>query len=92
MVITVHVFALVITAFVAAPDGSVGVQTNSMPFADAAHCEAARIDLIASTPDVVAASTLTCHDESLVVDPAKLEAAKKAAAVPPDAEPPKNSI
>lgn len=79
MVITVHVFALVITALVAAPDGSVSVQTNVMPFADAAHCEAARIDLSAKVPDLVGAAILVCHDETLAVDPVKVEAAKAAA-------------
>ena len=92
--IIVHVFVLVITALVAAPDGSVSVQVNNGAFADAAHCEAKRIDMIAATPDIVGASLLVCHDEAVTIDPDKMDAAKKAAAVPEDAPPvfDKNSI
>lgn len=86
-----HVFVLVITAFVAHPDGSVGVQANSIPFADAAHCEAAKTVLSDSVPAQVGAYLAACHDETVEVDPAKIADAKKAAAVE-DAKPQSPSI
>lgn len=76
-----HVFVLVVTAFVAHPDGTVGVQASSVPFSDAAHCEAARTVLGDSVPSVVGAYLSACHDEAVDVDPSKIAAAKDAAKI-----------